>query len=127
MTEESEDSGRPEPAHPEDGPEQGDSSRHHPMFDGPYDKNETDRPDEDPTEASGEVGWAVNAVGNLGVGLGACALGLAVLGLILGLFRIEPIASLSLVLSLVLVTISMIFGMVFQAFGTSNSLLLGRS
>jgi hypothetical protein len=77
-------------------------------------------------EPEDEVGRLWNILGDFGIGLGVCALGLAVVGLALGMFRIEPLAQILIFFSLLLGTTSMIFGMVFQAFGASGSILFFR-
>lgn len=108
--------------HPEGG-----RSAHHPVLDGHSEQTEFSDGDGDrasgPTEDESGAGTIIEALGTVGIYLGLCALGLAVIGLLLGMFRIQPIASLTILLSLFLVTISMILGAVFQALGTSGPLL----
>lgn len=103
----------------------------HPMFD-QYDGNTPEESVEElnsgqealnPEEEARRV-W--NILGNFGIGLGVFALVLAVVGLALGTFRIEPLAQICIFFSLLLGTTSMIFGVVFQAFGASGSVLFYR-
>lgn len=108
------------------------SAPHNPVVDGPRERNSTAAVGDgsesvaDETDDDHEVGRIAGALGTLGVYLGVCSLGLAVVGLVLGLFRVQPIASLTILLSLILITISMVLGAAFQAFGTDGPLLPGR-
>jgi hypothetical protein len=87
--------------------------------DGPQRENS---PEVDDSADAYDPGPFMETLGNTGIYLGVLSVGLAASGLLLGTFRIQPIASLAILLSLVLITVSMILGAVFQAFGTEGTL-----
>lgn len=74
-----------------------------------------DLPDET-VEPAYNVPWYIELVGQSGVYLGVGALGLAILGVSLASFDIQPYANMALVFSIGIIFVAMFLGMLFQAY-----------
>jgi len=60
--------------------------------------------------------WIVDAVGQLGVRLGVVSVLLAVVGIVAAGAGMQPFGSVAIVASLAMVSLAMVFGIVFQAY-----------
>lgn len=58
----------------------------------------------------------VEVGGSIGVKLGAVSIGLAIVGVVAASVHIQPFGNVAIVLSLVLISIAMALGMLFQAY-----------
>ncbi|AFZ72052.1 hypothetical protein [Natronobacterium gregoryi] len=63
-----------------------------------------------------DVPTAVDVAGSIGIALGAVSIVLAVVGLLAGWLRVQPLANVAIVFSLLSIGIAMVCGMLFQAY-----------
>lgn len=63
-----------------------------------------------------DIPRVVDAGGSIGVTLGVVAVALAFGGVLAAWLRVQPLGNIAMVLSLLLVSIAMVFGVVFQAY-----------
>jgi hypothetical protein len=97
--------GVPIPGDRDGEPARADAEGDGPSFDAPIDA-EFEEPDASPL---------AETLGQVGVYLGVAAVGLALVGILLGLVNVRPWASIALVFSLFTAVVAMVLGAVFQA------------
>lgn len=110
-------------------PKQDEPEVHHPLHDGRRTEHDESGESTEQTgpSATEDTGGVLEAVGEAGIYLGYAALLCAVAGIIAGFFVIQPLANVLFFFSLVFVTLSMIVGVIFRAFGSDRPFLFRGS
>ena len=60
--------------------------------------------------------WILDVLGDIGIYLGVAAVGLTAIGLVSAVIDLQPVANISLVLALGLVSVALVFGAAYQAY-----------